>query len=254
MSSTLAIFGLGFVGDALARRAAADGIAVAGFSRRRAIGAGRVLDLGDPQAVQSLVDGAERYDCAVVTIAPQHVDPSLWSALARVAGRRLLLGSTGVYQRAFDCTQPIVTEETPLLDEHRRLAAERAFLETGGTVARLAGLFGGARNPVRWIRDGRVGYEKRQANLVHRDDVVKVLLRLSTPPAPQPVYNVADGQRHTWREIVDALVAAGVLEPQPPRLPRRNDAFVSPERLLADLGDFRFTDFWTLLERLCARA
>ncbi len=247
----LAVFGLGFVGDVLVRQAVAADHAVDGFSRRGGAGGGGVFDAGAPDCERALDGfGSEAYDCAVVTFPPAQAHASFWPALQMRARRRMLLGTTGIYRRAEDCSVPIITEESPLEEVHPRLAAEQAFGESGGIVVRLAGLFGGERNPVRWIRDGRVGYEKRQANLVHAEDVARALLALAALDAPRAVYNLADGQRHTWREIADALVEMGVMEPLPPRVRTRADGFVAPQRLLADLPGFAFSDFWTLLVEL----
>jgi nucleoside-diphosphate-sugar epimerase len=247
----LAVFGLGFIGRALADLAQLRGMTVLGFSRRGGAGRGEAFDAARDADLKRLREGLlGPVDCAVVTFPPQQAAADFWPILAHSASRRILLSSTGVYQRAFDCTQPVLTEDTPLVDSHARVPAERAFLESGGIAVRLAGLFGGERNPIQWLRDGRVGYEKRQANLVHRDDVAQALLQLATHERPNTTYNVADGQRHTWREIVDFLVARGELDSLPPRDARRNDASVSPDRLLRDLPDFRFRDFWAALEAL----
>lgn len=247
----LAIFGLGFVGAALRLQAEAAGHVVHGFSRRRGAGGGGVFDAGEPGCAQRL-DGHEAgdYDWAVVSFPPGQAHASFWPALAQRARHRVLLGTTGIYARPLDCSAPIITEETAVVQDHPRLGGERAFLESGGLVLRLAGLFGGARNPVHWIRQGRVGYEKRQANLVHRDDVARAILTLASVDAPRPVYNLADGQRHTWRQIVDALVEGGAMTPLPPTAPQRADGFVSPDRLLTDLSGFAFADFWELLAEL----
>lgn len=247
----LAIFGLGFVGDALGRLAVEAGHRVDGFSRRQGLGGGGLLDAADPGCV-GLLDAlrAADYDCAVVTFPPVQAHPGFWSALHSRTRRRVLLSTTGVYQRGSDGGRPEITEETPLVVDHPRLLAERAFGVSGGHVVRLAGLFGGARNPVRWIREGRVGYEDRQANLVHRDDVARALLALAALDSPRAVYNVSDGQRHTWAGIIDALVARGALSPVAPRPPKRADGFVSPKRLLADLPGFAFTEFWAMLGSL----
>ena len=258
-----AIFGLGFIGQALATRATDLGHDVQGFSRRAGHGSGRSFDAGNPEDCDALFTQhpARALDGLVVTFPPQHAAPSFWRRLITLAPRRVLLGSTGVYQRAVDCTQPLITEETPLLDLHPRLPAEQAFLAThdensagASLVLRLAGLYGGARNPVRWIRDGRVGYEKRQANLVHRDDVIEIILRLLAHPTPRTVYNLSDGQRHTWREIIDALVTAGHLQPLPPAAARRNDAFVPPSRVLQDFPDVQLRDLWAELDVLAKQA
>ncbi len=245
----IAVFGLGFIGEALVQRGEAAGHQMDGLSRSRCHGAGVRLDASLPGALSAL-DDRGAWDALVVTFPPKAADSGFWSDLLDLAPRRVLLGSTSIYQRVQDCSAPVITEETPLQALHPRRTAEEAFLRTRGHVVRLAGLYGGERNPVRWIRDGKVGYEKRQINLVHRDDVADALLGLLALPRLRPVYNLADGQRHTWRQIIDALVAAGHLPPQPPQPPKKNDAFVDPGALRADLPAFRFRDFWQELEGL----
>jgi nucleoside-diphosphate-sugar epimerase len=256
----IAVFGIGFIGGALIERAEAAGHRVSGYSRSRAHGAGARLDAATPEAARILEgapgrQGASGWDALVVTFAPQAIPASFWETIHPLAPRRILLGSTSIYQRALDCSQPVITEQTPLVPDHPRLAVEQAFREAGGMLVRLAGLYGGDRNPVRWIQAGKVGYEKRQINLVHRDDVADALLGLLARSAEPPlasVYNLADGQRHTWRQIIDALVAAGHLDPgfQDPRPPKKADAFVDPSRIRAALPDLRLRDLHAALDRL----
>lgn len=252
----LAIFGLGFIGNALAATADAAGTAVDGFSRSRHLGGGCRLDAADPAALAALHrDGpGTPYDALVVTFPPTEAAAAFWPLVHRLARRRILLGTTSIYQRAADCSEPVITEATPLVPLHPRLALEEAFLTAGGHVVRLAGLYGGERNPVRWILTGKVGYEKRQINLVHRDDVAAALLGLLALPSPRPVYNLADGERHTWRQIIDALVRAGALSPLPPQPLSRADAFVDPSALLAALPGFAFRSLFAALPGLAADA
>lgn len=247
----IALFGLGFVGRALAAAAEAAGHEVLGFSRSRGMGAGAPLDASQEAALAPL-DGVHA-DGLVVTFPPAAAHPRFWEAVRALAPRRILLGSTSIYDRASDCSTPVITEQTPLAPLHPRRPAEEAFCAEAGHVVRLAGLYGGPRNPARWIRDGRVGREKRQANLVHQQDVATALLGLLTHPGPlADVYNLADGQRHTWREIVDALVSAGAIDPRPAAPSTRGDAFVAPDRIRTTLPHLRFRDFWSELERLAA--
>lgn len=251
----LALFGLGFIGHALGERALAAGHRVDGFSRSSQLGEGRRMDASDPEAVAALADAwqGEPYDALVVTFPPQAAAAALWPWVHGLARRRVLLGTTSIYARASDCSAPVLTEASPLEEEHPRRALEEAFGAAGGLIVRLSGLYGGARNPVRWIREGRVGNERRQLNLVHRDDVAEALLGLLALPAPRPVYNLADGERHTLGQIIDALVASGALDalgPLPPKPLTRPDAFVDPSALLKDLPGFRFRSLFAELPAL----
>ena len=248
----LAIFGLGFIGTALADQTLAAGHQVDGFSRSGHLRDGRAIDARDEAAMATLATEwqGEPYDALVITFPPQEAAEAFWPWVHGLARRRVLLGTTSIYSRVEDCSEPLLTEGSPLVERHPRRAMEEAFEAAGGLLVRLAGLYAAERNPVRWIREGRVGYEKRQLNLVHRDDVARALLGLLALPSPRPVYNLADGERHTCRQIIDALVALEVLEAQPPKPLTRGDAFVDPSALLEALPGFRFRSLFAELPAL----
>lgn len=243
------MFGLGSTGDALAEAASRQGRQVDGFSRSRSLGGGTRVDAEDAAAVRHLSGwlGAKRYHAVVVTLPPQTVCPAFWSLLERLSNRRILLGSTSIYRR-IGPGRSRITETTPLKPDHDRLDVESRFLMRGGAVIRLSGIYGGSRNPLRWLKKGRVGYEDRQVNLVHVDDIARALIRICDAPRLQSVYNLADGQEHTWVQIVDRLVEEGLIEhPRRPEPLKREDGFVENRRFLEDFEGFHFRDFWDQL-------
>ncbi len=255
-SFELAVFGLGHVGLALHDEALNRGWEAAGFSRSSSLGGGCRVDAEQPESIARLAERTRdaRFDALVVTFPPTEVHPSFWDLLESLSSRRILLGSTSIYRRSGPGRSRI-TEETPLKDDHDRLEAESDFLQRGGRIVRLSGIYGGSRNPVRWLNQGRVGYENRQVNLVHRDDIARALVRLLSHDRPQRVYNLSDGQQHTWRQIVDRLVGEGLLDhPRKPEPLRREDGFVENRLFLAEFPDFRFRDFWRELLRLAQQA
>lgn len=245
----LAIFGLGLCGEALCDRAVELGWQVAGFSRSGGRGEGRRLDAADAAACDRLRKSGLQCDAAVTTFPPENASARFWSLFEEAGPRRVLLSTTGIYRRRG--RRPLITEKTPLKSEHPRFEVEASFSRTGGILVRLSGLYGGPRNPLRWIERGRVGYEDRQVNLVHYRDVAAAVCELCARDCVRPLYNLADGQVHTWRQIIDFLVAGGWIEHD--RLPapqRKKDSFVDNARFLDDFPSFRFRDFWEELERL----
>ncbi len=79
----------------------------------------------------------------------------------------------------------------------------------GGTVARLAGIYGpGRSNLLRKFLSGEAiieGDGARWLNQIHRDDAAAALFRLAQPDAAPGVYNVADDTPLTQRELYRAL-------------------------------------------------
>ncbi len=244
----VAIFGLGPTGTAMAQVLSAAGYAVDGFSRSRCLGQGIRLDLSDGDTVRELSKHLGHATLAVVTVPPQDLATEFWNVLEPVP-QRILLGTTGIYRRQGN--QP-VTEATALVADHDRLVVEEQFLAAGGLLVRLAGLYGVGRNPADWVRRGRVGYEPRQVNLVHHLDVARAILELARDwPGGGQVFNLADGQRHTWRQVIEALVESGTLDhPREPTAASRADAVVDPSRFLQRYPEFSFRDFWTELGNL----
>jgi len=244
----IGIFGLGLIGEALASRCHDLGWEVSGFSRSRSIGGGRVLDAARDEDCSNLARMGTRFEAAVVTFPPQTASPLFWEALPEVGELPILLGTTSIYRRVG--IQPEINEETPLRQRHPRHLVENHVQTRGIFLIRLSGIYGGPRDPRRWIESGRVGYEDRQVNLVHCEDVAAALVRVCGEGPRQPVYNLSDGGRHTWRQIIDVLLAHGrIRHDRLPAPPKRRDAFVSNRRFLGDYPSFKFRDLMEELVR-----
>ncbi len=123
------------------------------------------------------------------------------------AERFVYTGSTSVYAQT---DGSVVDEESPATPDRE---TGRILLETeavvlaapGGTVARLAGIYGPGRSALlkKFLADEAVveGDGARWLNQIHRDDAAAALFRLAQPDAPPGVYNVADGTPLTQREL-----------------------------------------------------
>jgi nucleoside-diphosphate-sugar epimerase len=251
---SLAVFGIGFTGRVLVDRAQRKGLMVHGYSANTVLDDGVRMDARDPAQVDVFgrlqPDGF--YDCAVVTFPPDGVVDSFWPLLFRKARRVLLCGTTGIYARA-GTGRATIDESSPLIEGHVRIPAEEVVQSHGGIVLRLAGIYGGFRNPAAWARGGRLNYEDRQVNLVHISDIVRAILSLAIHPGPRTVYNLADGQRHTARDIIDLLVDKDLLEHNRDAVPlTREDAFVSNQAFLDDVPGFRFLEFPKELLKMAA--
>jgi len=113
----------------------------------------------------------------------------------------LLVGSTSVYAQM---TGEWVTEESPAEPEHERgrilRQAETLLLESGGIVARLAGIYGPGRSHLlqRFLAGEAIIDSKndRFMNQVHRDDAAAALFILAErgPAEAGQIFNVADDQ------------------------------------------------------------
>jgi len=170
------------------------------------------VDISDPDevAAKSLAD----FDVVVHCASTRGGDADAYrrvywngvrNLLSRFRGSRFLFtSSTSVYAQKDGSW---VTEESAAKPEHETgrilRETEEIALAAGGTVARLAGIYGPARSALlKKFLSGHpvVGPENdRFVNQVHRDDIAAAfLLLLDRPPSAGGIYNVVDD--HPVRE------------------------------------------------------
>jgi nucleoside-diphosphate-sugar epimerase len=247
--SPILIAGLGYVGGALAEALTAKGREVLGITKS---GGDHTLsgprsypvwscDLGDPAAVRSLADRLHaegRAPGRVIHCASSgRGGPDAYRAVF-VGGTRHLLdafpetpvfftSSTSVYPQTDGSTVSEISDTEPDRETGRLLLeAERQILDGGGTVLRLAGLYGPGRSVhlqkflagTATIESGPVS---RLLNQLHREDAVGAILHLLDSPADHirgEIYNVVDDTPITQRECYEIL-AAHFGQPLPPEAP-----------------------------------
>ena len=144
-----------------------------------------------------------------------------------LAPRRLIFtGSTSVYAQTDGAW---VTEESPAEPDRETgrilREAEDFVIAKGGTVARLAGIYGPGRSVLlRKILTGEAiveGDGGRWINQVHRDDIAAALVALVEHHTPG-IFNVSDDEPMT-QHAVYAWLAAHFQKPLPPTGPIPTD-------------------------------
>lgn len=118
--------------------------------------------------------------------------------------RLVVLGSTSAYDvEASAEYPPLWIDETAPIDlKQSRVQGEELLRTTyGAIVLRIAGIYGPDRNPIEWIRTGRVSRSRKYVNLIHVEDLASSCLAAITHADSREVYNISDGHPRTWREI-----------------------------------------------------
>ena len=238
------IVGCGFVGEA-----AADGFQAAGWEVSAWTGSAEsaarlgaekpypiaACDVTDPDAVARLAGTVPPPDVLVMSVSSgRGGGPEQYRRVYLGGARNLLAafrpakfvytGSTSVYAQTDGAS---LDESAPTVPDRETgqvlLATEGVVLAApGGTVARLAGIYGPGRSVLlkKFLAGEAVieGDGGRWLNQIHRDDAAAALLRLAEPDAPSGIYNVADDQPLTQLALYTAL-AAHYGRPLPPSGP-----------------------------------
>lgn len=119
--------------------------------------------------------------------------------------RLVVLGSTSAYDRVDDPTTdlpPWIDETSPVNFDLPRVQGEE-YLRTqhGGIILRVAGIYGPNRNPVEWIRQGRVGPTNKFVNVIHVEDLSALCLLALRTGQVGNIYNISDGHPRRWADI-----------------------------------------------------
>ncbi|TGK10271.1 hypothetical protein EHO60_10560 [Leptospira fletcheri] len=245
-----AILGLGYTGLRVLESLQEE-FQISSFSRETTVADSEIYDFGNAETVRKFVGEYENspFDSLIITF-PLHSIPTKYvlpKAFSKVSRRKWLLGTTSIYRREGE-----IRESTPKNPEHERFEIEEKFLESGGKILRLSGIYGPSRNPADWIRKGLVRKSKRQLNLCHISDITEVIKGILSDSQdilpPELVFS--DNQWHTWWEIFQFLEEKGRISNYPEVEPDREDAFVDSDLIRKFLPGLQTKDFWRELEKL----
>lgn len=220
------VAGAGYVGAELARQARDAGHAVVALRRRpEPIGEGIETiagDLFDPASLALPADlDAVVYCAAADGSAEEAYRRAYVEGVANVlaasgAARFVFTSSTAVYAQDDGSVVDEASEVTAKGNARFLLEGEALVLARGGTVVRLAGIYGPGRDRiVRMVNEGtaRLG-SGAFGNRIHRDDCAGAILHVLSLAAPAPVYVGVDHAP----EPLDAVyrwVASELGKPEP---------------------------------------
>lgn len=238
MNPEVLIIGCGFLGEAAAELFSARGKRVLGLVRgadSMAALAGRsfetaTCDVTDPSSVEALSPTLRNVPIAVYAVSSGRGGAETYAAVYREGlrrvinnwnpGRVIFVGSTSVYGQTDGSW---VTEKSPALPDRETgrilLEAEQIALDSGGSVARLSGIYGPGRSVLlKKFLSGEALLEEgghRWINQIHRDDAAAALARLSDPDVAAGIYNVTDDTPATQRQVYEWM-ASFLGKPLPP--------------------------------------
>lgn len=220
----LLLIGHGYLGQAITREFRENGGEVAATSLSGNDGT-LACDIGNPDDVAKLPTADLIVHCAASGRGgPEAYQRVYVDGCRNLVGRfpgvpLLFTSSTSVYAQT---DGSVVSEESPAMPDRETgsllLAAEQVTLAAGGTVARLAGIYGPGRSVIlKKFLSGEAVIEedgRRFVNQIHRDDAARAIFHLVTTRATG-IFNVSDSTPLTQLECYEKL--SGIFSrPLPP--------------------------------------
>ena len=209
------------------------------------------FDLEQPSTWPNIPASADLIWCFPAT--PLEQVQAFTRTLDTPARRIVILGSTSAYEESDHPTEyppPWIDESAPIDRTKPRVQGEE-FLRAnyGAIVLRVAGIYGPGRNPLDWIRQGRVGLSRKYVNLVHVHDLAAICLLALDNGKPGEAYNVSDGTPHTWDEICATAQQRWGVTVAATTEHRTSGKRISNAKLRSELGyRFRHPDLYEALD------
>jgi nucleoside-diphosphate-sugar epimerase len=171
------------------------------------------------------------------------------------ARRIVVLGSTSAYDAPSQSTEyppPWIDESAPIDLTKPRVQGEEYLRNTlGAIVLRVAGIYGPGRNPLDWIKIGRIGPSRKYVNLIHVEDLATICLAALEHGKPGEAYNVSDGQPHTWNEVCATAQQRWGVAAAAVKKDHSSGKRISNAKLRSELDyRFRHTDLYEALDLL----
>ena len=201
------VIGIGYVGIRLVEKINSLGIKVFGLSRNEK--SLEKLERYDAHKIYwdeksllnfSLVDN--KINFVLSTVPPNSIgnDPVLNifnKKLSQYKGWLGYISSTSVYGGENNQIIDESSECSPQTSRGiTRLKVEKAWLNFGSEIFRVAGIYGDKRSPFEKLPDKKtylVDKENHVFNRIHIDDLVEIIIKSYTNPRPQRIINISDG-------------------------------------------------------------
>ncbi|MFZ9594864.1 MAG: hypothetical protein ACO3A2_02175 [Bdellovibrionia bacterium] len=149
----------------------------------------------------------------------------------------LILGTTSAYR--VSVLDEWITEESELNWDQPRTRAEEKLRQKGACILHLAGIFGPARDPLTWYQKGWIQAGLSDLNLIHVEDVVRVVgLLFANPQIASQRFNLSNGQPKTHLQIIQELKDLGKLDSSfsLPAVKKQDSKRIDPSKIRAFLN------------------
>ncbi len=244
-TSSLVVLGSGYTGLVLHRMGTSHGWTVHATSRNPLNNLAGIpseqclrFDLEQPSTWLNIPAGADLVWCFPAT--PLEQVQAFARTLDAPPRRIVILGSTSAYEvsdHSAEYPPSWIDESAPIdLTKPRVQGEEYLRKHHGAIVLRVAGIYGPGRNPLDWIRQGRIGPSRKYVNLIHVEDLAAICLAAIEKGKPGEAYNVSDGTPYLWSDICATAQQRWSVAATAAKEDRSSGKRISNAKLRSELG------------------
>ncbi|MCB0376948.1 MAG: hypothetical protein KDD33_00520 [Bdellovibrionales bacterium] len=231
------ILGLGYTGRFLLQTRPQEWLSTQVLTTSRSQGQNFVFDLLD----ESTWDHLPPVAGTIITfpLEPFAKAKSFFDKKKNDLGRIVIMGSTSCLQ--IDEEGQRVNEDCPITPSLDRVEAELYFKSQGAMLVLASGIYGPGRNPIDWVKKGWVGPSEKYLNLIHGEDLARILWAALKMGQPGTTYLASDGHPHSWKKLITHWQSKGLLPnrvggPPSRRVSKKIDSSKTLEQLSISLN------------------
>jgi hypothetical protein len=256
-TSPLIVLGSGYTGRVLLRMGTSQGRTVHATSRNPLNNLADIpseqrlrFDLEQPSTWLNIPAQADLIWCFPAT--PLEQVQAFAHTLDAPPRRIVILGSTSAYAAPDHSAEypPSWIDESAQIDLTKSRVQGEEYLreQHGAIVLRVAGIYGPGRNPIDWVRTGRVTPSRKYVNLIHVEDLASICLTALEHGKPGEAYNVSDGTPYLWSEICATVQQRWGVAATAAKEDRASGKRISTAKLRTELGyTFKHPDLYEAL-------
>lgn len=117
-------------------------------------------------------------------------------------GQLIVVGSTGSFK--VSSPEQIVSEASDLNLHLDRVQGESYLRSQGAILVMASGIYGPGRDPLQWVKDGRVGKNNKLVNMIHVKDLCQFLYNSTLHGEKNNLYIASNNKAHRWLDVINS--------------------------------------------------
>ncbi len=195
------------------------------------------FDINEPLTYQNIPD-----NCEIIWLFPAKPLAKViefYNFIAAKSKIRIVLGTTSSYL----AKSGIIDESSELDLTKARVQGENFLLSKGAVILALSGIYNKERHPFSWLNKGLIKNSNKSVNLIHINDISKIILEIMASELSQERFNVSDGVKYWWKDIWKTGNEKGYVFAGCPPESEAEDRLISNNKLRILLGNYKFENF-----------